>query len=46
MQDNKDIFKLYSYTCNLATGWALHQIQNGKPTLMAYASKRMPEPAN
>ena len=27
------------------TGSALHQIQGGKPTLIAYASKRLPEAA-
>ena len=28
-----------------ATGSTLYQIQNGKPKLMAYASKRLPEAA-
>ena len=28
-----------------ATGSALYQIQNGKPKLIAYASKRLPEAA-
>ena len=33
--------------CNnkIATGSALHQHQDGKPKLIAYASKRMPETA-
>ena len=35
-------FHLYS---ELATGSALYQIQNGKPILIAYASKRLPEAA-
>ena len=30
-------FHLYSDTSKLATGSALHQIQNGKPKLIAYA---------
>ena len=36
-------FHLYSDTCKFATGSALYQIQNGKPKLIAYASKRLPE---
>ena len=36
-------FHLYSDTSNFATGSALYQIQNGKPKLIAYASKRLPE---
>ena len=36
-------FHLYSDTSKLATGSALYQIQNGKPKLIAYASKRLPE---
>ena len=32
-------FHLYSHTSRLATGSALYQIQNGKPKLIAYASK-------
>ena len=33
----------YSDTIKFATGSALYQIQNGKPRLIAYASKRLPE---
>ena len=36
---------LYSDTSKHATGSALYQVQNGKPKLIAYASKRMPEAA-
>ena len=38
-------FHLYSDTSKFATGSALYQIQNGKPNLNAYASKRLPETA-
>ena len=38
-------FHLYSDTSNFATGSALYQIQKGKPKLIAYASKRLPEAA-
>ena len=38
-------FHLYSDTSKFATGRALYQIQNGQPTLIAYASKRLPEAA-
>ena len=38
-------FHLYSNTSKFATGSALYQIQNGKPRLIAYASKRLPEAA-
>ena len=38
-------FHLYSDTSKLATGSALYQIQNGKPKLIAYASKRQSEAA-
>ena len=38
-------FHLYSDTGKFATGSALYQIQNGKPKLIAYASKRLPEAA-
>ena len=34
---------LYSDTSIFATGSALYQVRNGKPKLIAYASKRMPE---
>ena len=36
-------FHLYSDTSKVATGSALYQIQNGKPKLIVYASKRLPE---
>ena len=38
-------FHLYSDTSKFGTGIALYQIQNGKPKLIAYASKRLPEAA-
>ena len=38
-------FHLYSDTSKFATGSALYQIKNGKPKLIAYASKRLPEAA-
>ena len=38
-------FQLYSDTSKFATGSALYQIQNWKPKLIAYASKRLPEAA-
>ena len=38
-------FHLYSDTSKYVTGSALYQIQNGKPKLVAYASKRLPEAA-
>ena len=43
--DNRGRFHLYSDTIKCATGSALYQIQNGKPKLIAYASKRLPEAA-
>ena len=36
-------FHLYSDTSKSATGSALYQIENGKPKLITYASKRLPE---
>ena len=36
-------FHIYFDTSKFATGSALYQIQNGKPKLIAYASKRLPE---
>ena len=36
-------FHLYSDTSKFATGSTLYQIQNGKPKLIAYMSKRLPE---
>ena len=38
-------FHLYSDTSKFATSSTLYQIQNGKPKLIAYASKRLPEAA-
>ena len=38
-------FHLYSDTSKFASGSTLYQIQNGKPKLIAYASKRLPEAA-
>ena len=34
---------LYSDTSKFAIGSALYQIQNGKPKLIAYVSKKLPE---
>ena len=38
-------FPLYSDTSKFMTGSVLYQKQNGKPELIAYASKRLPEAA-
>ena len=38
-------FHLYSDTSKFATGSVLYQIQNGKPKLIAYVSKSLPEAA-
>ena len=38
-------FHLYSNTSKFVTSSGLYQIQNGKPKLIAYASKRLPEAA-
>ena len=38
-------FHLYSDTSKYANGSALYQIQGGRPKLIAYASKRLPEAA-
>ena len=43
MPKKPDRFHLYSDTSKFATGGALYQIQNGKPKLIAYASKRLPK---
>ena len=43
MPDTVGRFQLYSDTSKYATGGALYQIQNGKPKLIAYSSKRLPE---
>ena len=45
LSDSRGRFHLYSDICIFATGSALYKIQNGKPKLIAYASKRIPEPA-
>ena len=42
MPNNTGRFHLYSDTSKVATGSALYQIQNGKPKLIAYVSKRLP----
>ena len=43
MPDKVGRFQLYSDASKYVTGSALYQIQNGKPKLIAYASKRLPE---
>ena len=43
MPDKVGRFQLYSDTSKYATGSALYQIQNGKPKLIAYVSKRLPD---
>ena len=45
LPDGKGRFHLYSDMGKYAAGSALYQIQNGKPKLIAYASKRLPEAA-
>ena len=45
MPNKRGWFHLYSDTSKFATGSALYQIQGGKPKLIAYASKRLPEAA-
>ena len=45
MPDRRGRFLLYSDTSKHATGSALYQVQDGKPKLIAYTSKRMPEAA-
>ena len=45
MPDKVGRFQLYSDTSKYATGSVLYQVQNGKPKLIAYASKRLPEAA-
>ena len=45
MQNTTDRFHIYSDTSKFATGSVLYQIQNGKPMLIAYVSKRLPEAA-
>ena len=46
MPDEGGRFQLYSDTSKYATGGGLYQIQNGKPKLIAYSSKRLPEAAH
>ena len=46
MPDKVGRFQLYSDTSKYAMGSTLYQIQNGKPKLDAYASKRLPEAAH
>ena len=45
LPDGKGRLHLYLDTSKYATGSALYQIQNGKPKLIAYASKGLPEAA-
>ena len=45
MPNKRGRFLLYSDTSKYTTGSALYQVQNGKPKLTAYMSKRMPEAA-
>ena len=42
----KGRFQLYSDTSKFAPGSVLYQIQNGKPKLIAYVSKRLSEVAS
>ena len=46
MPDKIGRFQLYSDTSKYAMGSNLYQIQNGKPKLITYASKRLPEAAH
>ena len=43
MPDKRGRFLFYSDTSKHAMGSALYQVQNGKPKLIAYASKGLPE---
>ena len=45
MPDKVGRFQLYLDTSKYATGGALYQIQKGKPKLIVYSSKRLPEAA-
>ena len=45
MPNKTETFHLYSDTSKFATSSAFYQIQNGKPKLIAYVSKRLPETA-
>ena len=46
MPDREGRFIMYSDTSKLATGSRLYQFQDGKPRLIVYMSKRMPEAAS
>ena len=46
MPDRRGRFLLYSDTSKFATGSALYQVQDGKPKVISYTSKRMPEATN
>ena len=43
MPNTTGSFHLYSDTSKFVTGSSLYQIQNGKPKIIAYASKRLPD---
>ena len=43
MPNREGRFHLYSNTSKFASGRPLYQIQNEKPKLIVYASKRLPE---
>ena len=45
MPNKRGRFHLYSDTSKFANGSTLYQIQNGKPKLIVYVSKRLPEAA-
>ena len=45
MPNKSGRFHLYSDTSKYTTSSALYQIQGGKPKLIAYASRRLPEAA-
>ena len=45
LPDSKGRFHLYSNASKYTTSSTLYQIQNGKPKLIAYASKKLPEAA-
>ena len=45
MPDKRGRFLLYSDTSKFATGNALYQVQDGKPKIIAYMRKKMPEAA-
>ena len=43
MPNREGRFHLYSDTSKFAAGSVLYQVKNGKPKLIAYTSKRLPE---